>query len=128
MAEDSDLERTEPATGRRLEEARQKGNVPRSREMTTFAILIAAAATLLMLGEPLAKGLMLLMKRGMTFDRAALDQQDFLWNSLIHATVDMLVLFFPILLVALIAAFVAPMALGGWLISVHWNVAYIRQL
>ncbi len=117
MAEDSDLERTEPATGRRLEEARQKGNVPRSREMTTFAILIAAAATLLMLGEPLAKGLMLLMKRGMTFDRAALDQQDFLWNSLIHATVDMLVLFFPILLVALIAAFVAPMALGGWLLS-----------
>ena len=117
MAEDSDLERTEPATGRRLEEARQKGNVPRSREMTTFAILIAAAATLLILGEPLAKGLMLLMKRGMTFDRAALDQQDFLWNSLIHATVDMLVLFFPILLVALIAAFVAPMALGGWLLS-----------
>ncbi|CAG1772267.1 partial Flagellar biosynthetic protein FlhB, partial [uncultured bacterium] len=57
------------------------------------------------------------MKRGMTFDRAALDQQDFLWNSLIHATVDMLVLFFPILLVALIAAFVAPMALGGWLLS-----------
>ena len=117
MAEDSDLERTEPATGRRLEEARQKGNVPRSREMTTFAILIAAAATLLMLGEPLAKGLMLLMKRGMTFDRAALDQQDFLWNSLIHATVDMLVLFFPILLAALIAAFGAPMALGGWLLS-----------
>ena len=117
MAEDSDLERTEPATGRRLEEARQKGNVPRSREMTTFAILIAAAATLLMLGEPLAKGLMLLMKRGMTFDRAALDQQDFLWNSLIHATVDMLVLFFPILLVAMIDAFVAPMALGGWLLS-----------
>ncbi len=117
MAEDSDLERTEPATGRRLEEARQKGNVPRSREMTTFAILLAAASTLLMLGEPLAQGLMQLMKRGMTFDRAALDQQDFLWNSLIHATIDMLVLFFPILLVALVAAFIAPMALGGWLLS-----------
>lgn len=117
MAEDSDLERTEPASPRRLEEARNKGNIPRSRELNTFAILITAGATLLMMGAPLTQGLMSLLKRGLTFDRAALDAPDFMWNSLIQNMLDMLILFFPLLLVLLIAALAAPMMLGGWLLS-----------
>lgn len=117
MAEDSDLERTEPASPRRLEEARNKGNIPRSRELNTFAILIAAGVTLLVMGVPLAQGMMSLLQRGLKFDRAALNQPDFMWNSLIQSTLDMLVLFFPVLLVLLIAAIAAPMMLGGWLLS-----------
>ena len=57
MAEDSDLEKTEPASPRRLEEARKKGNIPRSRELNTFAILIVAGATLLMMGAQLTAGM-----------------------------------------------------------------------
>ena len=117
MAEDSDLERTEPASPRRLEEARAKGNIPRSRELNTFAVLMTAGATLLIMGTPIAQGLMQLMKRGLTFDRASLDAPDVMWNSLIQSTLDMLVLFFPLLLVLLIAALAAPMMLGGWLLS-----------
>ena len=41
MAEDSGLERTEQPTAKRLADARKKGQVPRSRELNTFAILIA---------------------------------------------------------------------------------------
>ena len=37
MAEESDLEKTEPASARRLEKAREEGNVARSRELTTLA-------------------------------------------------------------------------------------------
>ena len=37
MAEDSDLERTEPATPKRIEKAREDGQVARSQELTTFA-------------------------------------------------------------------------------------------
>ena len=117
MAEDSDLERTEPASPRRLEEARAKGNIPRSRELNTFAILMTAAATLLIMGVPLAQGLMQLMKRGLTFDHASLNTPDAMWSSLIHAMLDALLLFFPLLLVLLIAALAAPMMLGGWLLS-----------
>jgi flagellar biosynthetic protein FlhB len=36
MAEESDLEKTEPASARRLEQAREEGQVPRSREIGTF--------------------------------------------------------------------------------------------
>ncbi len=117
MAEDSDLERTEPASPRRLEEARQKGNIPRSRELNTFAILIAAGVSLLVMGVPLAQGMMSLLQRGLTFDRSALDRPDFMWSSLIQSTLDMLILFSPVLLILLVAAIAAPMMLGGWLLS-----------
>jgi flagellar biosynthetic protein FlhB len=43
MAEESDLERTEPASARRLEQAREEGQVPRSREIGAFLVLIVAA-------------------------------------------------------------------------------------
>ena len=44
MSEESDLERTEEATPRRLEKAREEGQVARSLELTTFTVLLAAAA------------------------------------------------------------------------------------
>ena len=43
MAEESDLERTEPASSRRLEQAREEGNVPQSRELMAFMVLAAGA-------------------------------------------------------------------------------------
>lgn len=119
MAEDSDLERTESASPRRLEEARAKGNIPRSRELGTFVVLMTAGAMLLMTGSQLAAGMMGLLQRMLAFDRSALDSRDFLWNSLVHAALDMLQLFFPLLLVLLVAALAAPVLMGGWLFSIE---------
>lgn len=51
MAEDSDLERTEPATPRRIEQAREKGQVAHSRELTTVALLLAAGGGLIAMGD-----------------------------------------------------------------------------
>ena len=50
MAEESDLEKTEDASPRRLEKAREEGDVPRSRELATFAVLMAATLGLWMTG------------------------------------------------------------------------------
>lgn len=119
MAEDSDLERTEPASPRRLQEARDKGNVPRSKELSTFAELIVAAAVLIMMGPQLAQGMTDLMRRTLTFDRQAFEQQDFMWNTLIQSTLDMLMLFFPLLLLLLVIVLAVPMVMGGWLFSVE---------
>ncbi|MDE3208319.1 MAG: EscU/YscU/HrcU family type III secretion system export apparatus switch protein, partial [Pseudomonadota bacterium] len=46
MAEDSDLERTEQASQRRIEQAREKGQVARSRELSTMIMLLAAGGAL----------------------------------------------------------------------------------
>lgn len=50
MAEESDLEKTEPASPRRLEKAREEGQVARSRELNTFLLLLAGVATLWLTG------------------------------------------------------------------------------
>ena len=50
MAEQNEgQERTEEATPRRREQAREQGQVPRSRELTTTALLLGAASTLMLL-------------------------------------------------------------------------------
>ena len=51
MAENDAQERTEQATPKRLEEARKKGQIPRSRELTTAAVCIAAGAALYIAGR-----------------------------------------------------------------------------
>jgi flagellar biosynthetic protein FlhB len=53
MAEDSDLERTEPASAKRLQTARDDGNIPRSRELSTFAVTMTGVALLMTLGGKL---------------------------------------------------------------------------
>lgn len=46
MAEESDLEKTEQPSARRLEQAREEGQVPHSRELGTFLVLFAGVMTL----------------------------------------------------------------------------------
>jgi len=117
MAEDSDLERTEPASSRRLEEARAKGNVPRSRELNTFAVLMATAVVLIMMGPKFAQGLAGLLRHSLTFNRATLSDPGLLWSSLVQTTLDALLLFFPMVLVLLVTVLAAPAIIGGWLLS-----------
>ncbi len=43
MSEDSDQEKTEEPTSKRLEDARKKGQIARSREFNTFVMLMTSA-------------------------------------------------------------------------------------
>ena len=69
MAEDSDQEKTEQPTGKRLADARKKGQIARSRELNTFAMLIVSAALLLMQGEKIGKGLLGMMRADFQLSR-----------------------------------------------------------
>jgi len=117
MADDSDLERTESASPRRLEEARSKGNIPRSRELNTFAILIAGGAGLMIMGPKFSNGLLDLAHRWFTFDQTSLNDPNMMWKDFMDAVVSMLILFMPLLVVLLVAVLAAPMSIGGWLFS-----------
>ena len=118
MAEqDSDAERTEEASPRRLEEARNKGNIPRSRELNTFAITMAGAVSLLILGAGFAHGLSALMQHFFNFNYATLRDPMMMWRGFTQSIIAMLVLFAPIFLVLILAALLAPMSIGGWMFS-----------
>jgi flagellar biosynthesis protein FlhB len=57
VAEERDEERTEPATPRRREEARERGQVARSADLSSAVILLAAVLALKFLGKPMIGGL-----------------------------------------------------------------------
>jgi flagellar biosynthetic protein FlhB len=69
MAEESDLEKTEPASPRRLEKAREEGNVARSRELTTFVMLGGRIAGLWLTAGSLGGTLRGALRQGLHFDR-----------------------------------------------------------
>src|SRR4249920_3144013 len=91
MAEDSDLERTEPASQRRLEQARERGQVPRSPELATLSVLLAGGAGLTMLGAALVRSLEGLMRNGLTLDRAAAFEPGQMTRRLFEGAADALV-------------------------------------
>jgi len=57
VAEERDEERTEPATPRRREEARERGQVARSADLSSAVILLAAVLALRFLGRPMIEGI-----------------------------------------------------------------------
>lgn len=117
MAEDSDLEKTEPATPKRIEKAREDGQVARSQELTTFAVLMAAAVGLWFLGAGLLDHLSNIMIAGMQMEREIAYDTSLMLLRLNQLAVEGLWALGPLLLLLLIVAFFAPMLLSGWLFS-----------
>ena len=117
MAEESDLEKTEPASERRLEKAREEGNVARSRELTTLVMLSTAIGGLWFTAESLGGTLSAAMRRGLQFERGiAYEPQQMLARTAWMAMQTLLAMA-PLFAMMLVAAVVAPMMLGGWLLS-----------
>jgi flagellar biosynthetic protein FlhB len=118
MAEhDEGQERTEQATPKRREEARRKGDIPRSRDFNTMVLMVASSAGLMALAKPVSEGLGDLMRRFFTIDRATLATTENIPRQFADALFQMvegLGLFF---LLTLVVALVAPILLGGWVFS-----------
>lgn len=117
MAEDSDLEKTEPASGRKLQKARDEGNVPRSREFSTLAVLLASGASLSLLGIYLFDGLRRMMRDGLSFDVVDAADPKMLGVNLFAASLDALWVFLPIGGIILLAAVGANLAVSGWVFT-----------
>ncbi|MCT7941618.1 MULTISPECIES: flagellar biosynthesis protein FlhB [Shewanella] len=67
---DSGQERTEQPTSKRLEQAREKGQVARSKELGTAAVLLAASVGFAITGPAIATSLYNMMKQIFTMERA----------------------------------------------------------
>ena len=119
MSEESDLEKTEPASPRKLEKSREEGQIPRSPELSTFAVLIAAGCGLWVMGGHLTTQLSTLMKDGMKVPRDAGFDSSLLLDRLFDQSLDALFAFSPFFILMFLVAIAAPMLISGWLFS--WN-------
>jgi len=118
MAENEDgQERSEQATPKRQEEARKKGQVPRSREMTTMAMLLMAALCMSLMGGHMIERLGAVLQLGLQVERAKLFDTFALIEILGQAVYQGFLVITPFLLVMLVTALIAPVALGGWSFS-----------
>lgn len=114
MAEESDLERTEPASSRRLDQARQEGQVPRSREIGAFLVLMVSAGAFWMAGGWMMHRTSALMRRGLSFDGQSLRDPQFMVARFSDISLDALVSFGPLILALVAAALASPFFLGSW--------------
>jgi len=117
MAEDTGFERTEPASARRREQSREEGQVARSRELSTLALLLAAGGGLWFMWSGLAGRLSGLMRQSMQLDRVAAFDPDLMLLRLKDAAVDALLAFSPLLLLLALAGIASTLLLNGWLFS-----------
>ncbi|MES2934950.1 MAG: flagellar biosynthesis protein FlhB [Pseudomonadota bacterium] len=119
MAEESDLEKTEPASPQRLEKAREEGDVPRSRELATVTVLLAAGGALWITGENLVRHLNAALRSGLGFDRDQAFDADLLLTRIAHDLMDVLLTFIPMGAVVMLVAIASPLLIGGWLFSAN---------
>lgn len=117
MAEDRSQERTERATPKRLREARERGQVPRSRDLNTMIVLLAASGSLLLLGNGLLERIMRLLRQGLSIERQVIFDPGALTQRLALDVQAMLVGFAPLLMLLFVAAIFGPAAIGGWSFS-----------
>ncbi len=117
MAEQQDTERELPASQKRLDEAREKGQTPRSRELTTAALLLAGAATLVAVGPHIAQQSLTYLRGALTLTRAAAFDPAIALESAGQLAWQGFMPALPVLAVLFFAALLAPLAIGGWLFS-----------
>jgi flagellar biosynthesis protein FlhB len=107
-------ERTEEPSQRRLQEARERGQVPRSRELTMFATMIGGSVALIATGSTFAGHMTQIMRSSMSFDAQSLADPDSMFAALARAALTALTALLPIFGALIVLVVLASIALGGW--------------
>jgi flagellar biosynthetic protein FlhB len=117
LAEDSDLERTESASSRRIEKAREEGQVPQSRELMAFLVMASGVTGMWTLGSWLSHGASGIMRHGLSFGRDAAFDTNAMTNVFVELSWQGLTLAAPIFLLTMTAIVLTPFLMGGWVFS-----------
>ncbi|MEI7795016.1 MAG: flagellar biosynthesis protein FlhB [Methylococcaceae bacterium] len=119
MAEDSGQEKTEEPTQKRLTDAKNKGQIARSRELNTFLMMIVSAWLLMSQGERVGQGLLTMMKSNFHVSRDVIFEPQATIVFFKQAMSDGLLLIAPLLAILTVTAILAPIALGGWIFNME---------
>lgn len=128
MAEESDLEKTEEPTGRRIEQAREQGQVPHSRELGTFLVLIIAGAAFWMMGNWFFQRSLAIARKGFTIESRYMREPDLMLVRLGELSSDALYAFSPLLGLLLLAAVLPPFFLNAWVFAPKALVPDLNRL
>lgn len=117
MAESDGQERTEQPTGKRLSDAKEKGQVARSRELSTALVLLAAAVGLLVFGKMVVENLERVMRSSFSVDKAVLFNETLGIQLFLESIESSLISLIPLMLLIVVAAIYGSTAMSGWSFS-----------
>lgn len=117
MAEESDLEKTEDATDRRIQRARESGQIAHSKELSTFVVLMGSVLVLSYLGDTIYQAMRELMAHSFTFTTADLLKPDIQLQRFFKASLDMLLVFLPFFIAISVIGILSHIFMSGWLFT-----------
>jgi len=117
VADEAQQDRTEQATPKRRADARKKGDVPRSRELTMTAVMLSGAGAMLLLAKPMGNDLLTAFASGFSIERELLFDKNLVVPAFAQIAGAGLKSLVPLAIVLLCAVFLGAAALGGWSFS-----------
>ena len=114
MAEQSSQDRNLPASQRKLNKAREEGQVARSRDFGHFAVIAACGALLAAFSPLAASWLQETLAIGLRFDSSAVQNPGLMGARLSELTIRLMLVIVPFGMAMWGAALAAGIAIGGW--------------
>ena len=121
MAESDSGEKTEEPTAKKLTDARDKGQIARSKDLGTLFVLVGSAFAMLLMGDSLATAVANMMQHLLSFDRQAAMDINALFNVISEGISQVIAPLLWIFFIIMLAAFVGNILLGG--MSFSWQAA-----
>lgn len=128
MAEETGQEKTEEPTEKRRQDTRNKGQVPRSKELNTVISLLVSALGILWLGEMLVSYLATQMSGYLVIDRTDLLDPARVMAVSADALRDTVLALLPLLGIAMVSTFFGPVVMGGWIFKLTTLAPKLEKL
>jgi len=127
MADDSS-ERTEEPTAQRLKKAREEGQIARSVELSTAALLVTATLFFYLAGGYMFSRLGALFTSQLQFDRKVMDKAELLPGIFFQSVIDGYILILPVMVLLAFVAIVSTVLSGGLVFSLGMLVPKFSKL
>ncbi len=116
MSDESD-DKTEAPTPHRLEKAREEGQIPRSRELTSLLILLVGVSVIWFGGVSLARRLPGMLSAGLHFDHSIINDPNLILGQIILLIREAMLALLPLISGVVLVAIISPVMLGGWYLA-----------
>jgi flagellar biosynthetic protein FlhB len=124
MAADSDMEKTEDPTSKKLDEAAEKGNIARSKELATALVLLGSSVGILIFGQELARTVLLLCKRMLSMNEKDIFDPNSMFTVMSFSLAELAPPLLKLFALILIAGVIGNTLLGGY--NFTWYGASFR--
>jgi flagellar biosynthetic protein FlhB len=114
MAEAQAQDRNLPASAKKIKRSRAEGQLPRSRDLVHFGVMLAAGLVLAMGGSLIVDKLQHLLTAGLSFNAATIGREGAMGDRLGQLTLECMSVLLPVCGTLVAAAVLANLALGGW--------------